>query len=352
MGYLKQIIIFLKLIDSKVRCIYKCFLLFRRHYFKKKFLLINTPEHGNLGDHAIAIAERTFLHKYFPDIPVVEITGDWLRKEFSIFRRFIRKEDIILMTGGGFLGSLWMREEWTVRNVINTFPENTIFIFPQTVFFEKTPNGNQELEISRRIYESHNKLYMCLRDVQSYEFVKKHFPQLNNIYLFPDMVTMFPVRYIEVERNGILLCLRKDGEKAISDSEKEAIIKKLRDERLEYRETTTVEKNNISITERATKVNQKLYEFQCSRLVITDRLHAMLFAAITGTPCIAYDNISKKVSGVYHWIRDLDYIKVVGKDDDICRLIDSYSNMPSRQFDLQFFEKYYLSMRNIICELL
>ena len=35
----------------------------------------------------------------------------------------------------------------------------------------------------------------------------------------------------------------------------------------------------------------------------------MLFAAVTGTPCIALDNVSKKVSGAYEWIQYLDYIQ-------------------------------------------
>ena len=37
----------------------------------------------------------------------------------------------------------------------------------------------------------------------------------------------------------------------------------------------------------------------------------MLFAALTGTPCIALNNVSGKVSGAYEWIRHLDYIQFV-----------------------------------------
>ena len=37
----------------------------------------------------------------------------------------------------------------------------------------------------------------------------------------------------------------------------------------------------------------------------------MIFSAVTGTPCLAMDNINKKVSGVYEWIKTLDYIQCV-----------------------------------------
>ena len=50
------------------------------------------------------------------------------------------------------------------------------------------------------------------------------------------------------------------------------------------------------------------------RSLITDRIHGMLFAAVTGTPCIALDNVSKKVSGAYEWIQYLDYIQF--KDEE------------------------------------
>ena len=40
-------------------------------------------------------------------------------------------------------------------------------------------------------------------------------------------------------------------------------------------------------------------------LVITDRLHGMLFSAITNTPCIVFDNSYGKISSLYDtWLKD------------------------------------------------
>ena len=58
-------------------------------------------------------------------------------------------------------------------------------------------------------------------------------------------------------------------------------------------------------------MKKKLAAFSEVKLVITDRLHGMLFSAITHTPCIAIDNLSRKVSGVYEWIKALPYVKII-----------------------------------------
>ena len=71
---------------------------------------------------------------------------------------------------------------------------------------------------------------------------------------------------------------------------------------------------NISPRRREFFLNKKLDEFAKAEIVITDRLHGMIFATITGTPCIAFDNLSNKVSGVYEWIMDQSYVKCIDFD--------------------------------------
>ena len=72
------------------------------------------------------------------------------------------------------------------------------------------------------------------------------------------------------------------------------------------------------------EVERKFDEFRRARLVITDRLHGMIFAAITGTPCIALNNSSGKVEGVWSlWLRHLDYVKFVREAAEIPALLDA-----------------------------
>lgn len=63
--------------------------------------------------------------------------------------------------------------------------------------------------------------------------------------------------------------------------------------------------------ERETELH-KLWEiFSKSQLVITDRLHGMIFAYITGTPAIVLPNSNFKVEKCYEWIKDCGYIKFI-----------------------------------------
>ena len=41
----------------------------------------------------------------------------------------------------------------------------------------------------------------------------------------------------------------------------------------------------------------------------------MIFAAITGTPCIAFNNSTGKVAGVYSWIQNYCHIQFVSEKE-------------------------------------
>ena len=64
---------------------------------KKKFVLIGTPEHGNLGDHAITIAQYSILKENFNEYDFVELTLN------EYIKKYIDKEDVIIINGGGIL---------------------------------------------------------------------------------------------------------------------------------------------------------------------------------------------------------------------------------------------------------
>ena len=50
-------------------------------------------------------------------------------------------------------------------------------------------------------------------------------------------------------------------------------------------------------------------KFSKAELVITDRLHGMIFSVITKTPCLVFDNKNHKISETYTaWLKDCNYI--------------------------------------------
>jgi len=88
---------------------------------------------------------------------------------------------------------------------------------------------------------------------------------------------------------------------------------------------STISPVNVHADERNETLRSKWEEFgQCS-LIITDRLHGMIFSAVTGTNCIAFDNISHKVCGGYEWLEKLDYVKYCDNYNDFENAFQGFS---------------------------
>ena len=86
---------------------------------KSVIFLLSTPTHGNLGDHAIAYAEIRFLKKVGLGERFMELNADFYTLETEWLQRdVIRPEDIILIHGGGFLGTLWEEEDDRATDII------------------------------------------------------------------------------------------------------------------------------------------------------------------------------------------------------------------------------------------
>jgi len=304
----------------------------------KKIIYIGSPLHGNIGDHAISIAITDLLKEY--DIPTIEIPGEYFVLSEERIINYVNKEDIIIITGGGLIGNLWMNEEEMVKKVISSFKDNKILIMPQTYYFDNNAEGKKELSNLKKIVDSHNNIYLCSREKKSYDLCQKNFKKVKGNILLPDVVLTLNFKN-KSNRKDILIVLRKDKEKFI---DQEKIFENIKLENM--RETTTVINKGISIENRNFVFDKKIQEFLNAKLVITDRLHAMIFAAITGTPCVALDNKSKKVSGVYEWLKDLEYIKFCNSIEDINKNINNINLKKEYKYNL------FMEYRKLIKEIL
>lgn len=323
----------------------------RKSRGQKRILFAGTPLHGNLGDHAIAIAMREFFEKRFPGREAVEIPGARILQMGKRARQFfsgkVENSDVVAIIGGGFLGTLWMNEEEMVRTVVAAFPQNKIIIFPQTVFFDKTEIGRAELEATRRIWRGHKNLHAFIRD-KSIDFAKREITA-KNIFSAPDIVLALNRSESEFERKGVLLCFRADKEKVFSGEGIANLEKKLEAQGERVLRTDTVVPYGVPAEVREAEVERKFDEFRKARLVITDRLHGMIFAAITGTPCIALNNSSGKVEGVWSlWLRHLPYVKFVQSTGLEPALIDEMLALGGQSYNPAVFEKYWQEIADTI----
>lgn len=142
--------------------------------FRCRYVLLQTPLHGNLGDQAIILAEKEFL-KRLPRGTFAELPSELTLFHEKLFARFTPKNRIVLITGGGFLGCLWPDEEFAFRRNLQAFSKNKIIVFPQTVTFDtKTSGGKEFFEESRRIYEGHGNLTIFVREKESLSFMQEN----------------------------------------------------------------------------------------------------------------------------------------------------------------------------------
>ncbi len=280
-------------------------------------ILLNTPLHGNIGDHAIAVAEREILAS--KGIPVLDFP--WENRYFNVLAKLTPEDKIILIHGGGYIGDLWLNEEKKLEKILQAFIYHRIIIMPQTVHFDlDTGEGRELFERAKQIFSAHPSLTVFLREKISYDFMKKHMPQVH-VELVPDIVMLLQSD-IKISRSGILVCLRNDKEKTMTDKSRKALIALLNKKYDKIAYTDMVESRGIGPGESNHKVQLKLREFAASELVVTDRLHGMIFAAVTETPCIVLNSQSHKIRGCYKWLKNLGYIRFLNDVNSVPDVVE------------------------------
>ena len=303
-----------------------------------RIIIMGIPHHRNIGDNAIAVAEEELLNNYFSDYEILQMPEAKLAICVKRVKNFIQDDDIIMLHGGGNIGDTYMLPEEGRRTVIETFPNNKIIVFPQTAFFSDTEEGNKQLELSKKIYNNQKNLVILAREKKSYEFMKKNFYNAK-VYLTPDIV-MTLKKQDKQKRNGALILFRNDREKVLSDEKTDEIIKiikkyykvcKISD--MSYGQVRLV---NVAGKFRKRILNEKYNQLQSSEIVITDRLHGMIFAAITETPCIALKNFNHKILESYDWLKDLKYIRICENVEEIENIICELKEVKDIRYDNTF----------------
>ena len=277
---------------------------------KKKAIMIATAEHVNIGDAAITLAEQQFLRQHFADYYQVEIsTYEFSRKE-TYLHAILNPEDIIFINGGGNMGDVYPEEEALHRAIVEAFPSNKIVIFPQTIYFTVTEAGARELALSANVYNRHPDLTLYVRGEESLTFAKRHFPQVS-AFLMPDMVHLLKTDY-RFDREGALLCLRDDDEGVLSEEQKQKIAFDVLSQVGSVDYSTNVHCADIGRDIRAQVVHEELMRFARHKVALTDRLHGMIFAAVTGTPCVVFGSFNQKIREYYNtFFADCDGIVFV-----------------------------------------
>ena len=276
-----------------------------RRFFKdnnhRRIFVFEQPEHGNLGDYAISLGEKLFLDTYFKDFEIVWITDAEWRAAGSLLKNIITSDDIIMLNGGGYFGDLWESGRIS-KELLECFPHNIKIMFPNTMTYkEQKWNDYKSVMNDIQWLRSQDNIFTFWRDIRSFDFLEKYNDL--NIYYAPDMALFLEqsVAYKKKNDGPILLCYRHDRERAINqDYELKEIIRQCGKQ---YVEKDIHLDSYLSLETGHSAVLETIRNMQNYSLILTDRLHAMVMAYLANTPCIATDNLTRKLSGVYPWIK-------------------------------------------------
>lgn len=300
-----------------------------------KFYLVGTPVHENVGDSAIVVASLKFLRECCPKANrVKEMTHSEYRKYNHLIHHPFGVGSHVFGQGGGNMGNLWFGEEIFRRNYLTSVMAYHPLILPQTIFYTDSEQGRQEQERSIPTY-NHPEITIVAREQTSFDWMRKLYPQAN-VLLTPDIVLSTTAKDYGVKpqtRSGILWVMRSDKEKCMTPDFENALLKCAKSHQKPIYITDMYTEQAVTKQNRLKIVQKKMLEFAASELVITDRLHGMIFAAITETPCIVFSNNHHKVRGTYEWLRHLPYICLAESIEDAEQCISKLLKMKNCHFD-------------------
>lgn len=295
---------------------------------RKRVFVFLAGLYQNLGDMAITYSQKVFLESIFPDSEVILIPSTETYESVRVIKKYIRPTDVITISGGGNMSDLYSSLENARLYVVRSFPNNKIISFPQTIAFSNTINGIRSLKKSYKVYRRHKDLSIFVREKNSFLRAKRDFQYLD-IGICPDMVLSIKKDKPHADRNAVLCCLRKDAELSLSTSQSKTI-KTL----IENKYSHVIEKDTVDIPLEACKLSTfetSLESFwsliRSCKVVVTDRLHCLIFCVITGTPVVAIDNSNKKLSGVVNtWLSTIPWISMLEQYDE-AKILDAVESL-------------------------
>lgn len=314
---------------------------------KRKIFVMLSTDYSNLGDHAMTYAHIKLLKEKFPESQIVEILVSDTLKYLKFMLSNVKGTDILTLKGGGNIGLEYFREELYRRILIKKFSKNKVVLFPQTIYFPNTLTGKAELRKTIRIFKEHNQCYTFVRDQISYELVKKDIS--NRVFLIPDVALSIDNLNNSLNREGITICLRSDKEGVYNKEQKNMVENTANKYFSKITVTDTVTDYSISIEQREEELNKIWSLFLSSKIIITDRLHGMIFAAITSTPCIVFETYNYKVTGQYNWLKHLNYIKLIKcEQTELESAINELNKLNVIPYDSTIYENLFNKLVEVI----
>lgn len=276
---------------------------------------LDLPTHMNVGDSMIWLGTRHNLESIGARV-VLEADIDSFR---DADLKATPTDTVILMHGGGNYGDVWPRFQEFREYIAREFHDHRIVQLPQTVFFR----GQQGYRRAADIFGSHPDYTLMVRDDASFKRVAECIPALNSVRV-PDFalgIEARPLRPI-VGRPPLLL--------ARGDQESSKLIDSVRPHLSQFDEAdwgdSWMQRTRWSVGRLPLVLSAKIpasHKFMrplftrsmrsilqtnihaANDLIggrpflVTDRLHAHVYAGLNNIPHIVLDNNYGKISSVF-----------------------------------------------------
>jgi len=243
--------------------------------------------HSNVGDHAQTLAVEQFLAKEFPDHQVTRLHRREVNQErLHALRKGMNQEDCVLIHSSGDFGSKHYKPSgsWhrTRRRILPIFQGLRIINLPATVYY---PEGDPLRPDDADAFDQENFTLLCREPVSlatAQEVLRC------DCQFFPDFVFYLQRPEAQTKRSGVLVLLRSDAEAALPPEARKALLENLRKvySKVDDRDILKAKFPVLRSTHR--KYLAAIQDtFEQYELVVTDRMHGMILAVTTNTPCLA-----------------------------------------------------------------
>ena len=251
------------------------------------------PDMRNVGDQAQAICIHRWLARNWPGVEVVEFHK---KQKVELVKAACKPGDLVFIHSGGNMCPRGMgMSEPNRRAVIRACPDNRIVSLPQTI----TVNA-AFLKEGADLYNTHPRLTILARDVMSYNTALRHF-RTANVGLCPDFVLGYQWRPLVngTPQGDVLMLLRPDKESRLTKPERLALA-------AAHNGTLgdTNAKGAIGPERREKVLHETLMHVAGFNVIVTDRLHGIIFAILARRPCVVLPTVDHKLTASYFWFRD------------------------------------------------
>lgn len=278
----------------------------------KPYVILDYPDHPNVGDSAIYSGQAKALARIFGGPPafIAKFNTDWAK-----IRAGIPDDAVILLQGGGNFGDIWEYYQNFREKVMGEYPSRRIIQLAQSIHYGTADRIRQTAEA---IAGTEN-LTLLLRDEESVAFATEHFDC--DVRLCPDAAFSIGSISPRTEPSVDLLLMLRDDKESINPDLDPAHLPESHiiddwgpDVANIYKKATWAARSTVLRTGNLRdlghqarsvsyfntlaqiRVDQGLRKLERGRFIITDRLHVHILSTLLGIPHAFLDNSYGKIA--------------------------------------------------------